>query len=97
MINNEDQNQQQSQEMEIELLQRQGRSQEMMEFVANIDITHPSSDNGRRRGGENNNFDSSIELDEGEDADSLSNEEREDLSNTYLARRQERDRRRLER
>ena len=86
MINNEDQNQQQSQEIEIELLQRQGGSQEMMNFVAN-DITHPSSDRGRRRGAENNNFSSSNELDEGEDADSLSNEEREDLSNTYLERR----------
>ena len=62
----------------------------MMDFVANIDITHHSeqlSDGDRRRGAENNNFSSSNELDEGEDADSLSNEEREDLSNTYLARR----------
>ena len=76
--------------MEIELLGRQGGSQEMMDFVANIDIIHPSatlSDGGRRRGEENNNFSSSNEFDESEDADSLSNEEREDLSNTYLARR----------
>ena len=72
----------------------------MMNFVANIDITQHSANlsvDDRRRGAENNNFSSSNELDEGEDADSLSNEEREDLSNTYLARRQERDRRRLER
>ena len=76
--------------MEIELLRRQGRSQEMMDFVANIDIIHPSatlSDGGRRHGAENGGFSSSNELDEGEDADSLSNEEREDLSSTYLARR----------